>query len=135
MVRAFFLFLLLFSSPLPAEEKSSPETEFFQEESSPAQEKQTPFDSKKLLIKTVLLLAGLVGMLYGTAYFVKRMSGGRFTSSATEGEIRLVERKYISPKTSVWLLDIRGLSIVVVEGQNGVAVHSLTTQPTQKPLL
>lgn len=132
MVRAFFLVLFLCASPLQAVEMSAPETEFFQEEASPVQEKQTPLDSKALLIKTVLLLAGLVGMLYGVAYFIKRISGGRYNASATEGELHLVERKYISPKTAVWLIEVKGFPIVVVDGQNGVAVHSLPAQPAEK---
>mgnify|MGYP006987968536 CR=1 FL=1 len=85
-----------------------------------------------LLLKTVLLLAGLIGLLYGGAYFIKRMSGRHFSSSTKEGEIQLIERKYLSPKTAIWLLEVQGLPIVVVDSQNGVAVHTLTSQPTDK---
>lgn len=132
MVRAFFLVLCLCASPLQAAPINTPETEFLQEEETPPQEKRTPLDSKALLIKTVLLLAGLVGMLYGASYFIKRLGGGRYTSSATEGELHLIERKYISPKTAVWLVEVRGFPLIVVDGQNGVAVHSLHAQPTEK---
>lgn len=126
MVRVLLLLLFFFSAPLPTY-ATTMEQEFLQEEneSSKTPERQSPLDSKALLIKTVVLLAGLVGMLYGGAYLVKRMGGGKYAGSGSEGEIQLIERKFLSPKTSVWLISIKKTRIVVIEGQNGVAVHPL----------
>ncbi len=132
MLRVFFLVcsLLFLSSPLPCSEASQLKEEFLQEEEPAASEKQTPLESKALLIKTVLLLAGIVGMLYGSAYLLRKIGGSRFSPAKGEGAIRLVERQFISPKTSVWLIEIKDQPIVVVDGQNGVAVHSLTKEKT-----
>lgn len=133
MIRVFFLVLSLFfcTSPLISVDHSPTKEEFLREEEPTAEEKTTPLDSKTLLIRTVLLLAGLVGMLYGGAYLVRRMGGSRFSTSG-EGAIRLVERQFISPKTAVWLLEIQDQTVVVVDGQNGVAIHSLGTHPTKE---
>jgi flagellar biogenesis protein FliO len=136
MVRVFFLLLLSLTAPLSATETVPAEKEFLQEEPMPSVEKQTPLDSKALLIKTALLLAGIVGMLYGAAYFIKRIGGGRYSPSSGEGKIHLVERKYISPKTSVWLLEVENTSVIVVDSQNGVAVQPLSfPRQTDKELV
>jgi flagellar biogenesis protein FliO len=133
MIRVFFLILgLLFCTPLPCSETSPTKEEFLQEEESEAPVKQTPLESKTLLIKTVILLAGLVGMLYGGAYLIRRIGGSRFSPQKGSAEIQLIERQFISPKTSVWLIHVQDQPVIVVDSPNGVAVHSLSNPSTEE---
>lgn len=133
MFRIFFLAisLLFFTAPLSCKEIDAQKEEFLREEST-SSEKQTPLESKAILIKTALLLSGLVGMLYGGAYFIKKIGGNRFSPTGADNGIKLIERQFISPKTAVWLLEVKGQSVIVVDAQNGVAIHTLTTPSTKE---
>lgn len=128
MIRGFFrntfiLLFLLFSSPhLTCQEPSIP-SDFLEEEVQDQEHKL--LDTKALLIKTLLLLGGLVGTLYGAAYFVKRMGGGRYATMTSEGAIRLIEKKHLSSRTSIWLVEVNNQPMVVIDSQNAVAVHAV----------
>jgi flagellar biogenesis protein FliO len=143
----FFLFLFacctqgLCTSPLYSADNASPEqTKPFQqeetsegydhEESAPLQQVS---DVTGLFIKTFSLLAGLCGLIIVGGYVLRRMGGPRIGTFGTGTAITLIERKYISPKTSVWLIKVHEEPVVIVDSQNGVAIHSLKTQSPHQP--
>jgi flagellar biogenesis protein FliO len=147
MLRTFLASLFLFSSiffpvittPIYAEEAVVEQIETFPKEGTPEEyldEETAPqrqvIDVRALFFKTLLLLVGLCGLVVAGGYFFKRLTGGRLSSLSTNGEICLIERKYLSPKTSVWLIEARNQSLVVVDSQYGVAVHSLRENPPQE---
>lgn len=84
-------------------------------------------DIRSLFYKTVLLLITVVGILLSASYFVKRMTGAKLNGVGSEGAIRLVERKYLSPKCSIWLVEAEGQKLLVAENQSGVAIQMLKT--------
>ncbi len=88
-------------------------------------------DVRSLFYKTVFLLVSVVGVLLGASYFVKRMTGAKLTGMSSEGAIRLLERKYLSPKCSVWLVEIEGQKAVVAENQGGVTIQLLNPKENQ----
>jgi flagellar biogenesis protein FliO len=70
-------------------------------------------------------------MVVGGGWLMKRFGGGRFDSFSKEGSIQLIERKYLSPKTSVWLVEVKNESFVVIDSLNGVAIQKW--QKTNNP--
>lgn len=74
--------------------------------------------------KTIGLLAGLCGLIIGGGYFLKRLGGARIGTFGAENNIVLVERKYISPKTALWYVTIKDQPFIIVDSQQGVAIHS-----------
>lgn len=116
------------------------QTEPFLQEETPEQyteEQSAPLhqvsDVRTLFFKTFGLLAGLCGLIIVGGYVLKRLGGQRMGTFGTGGAITLVERKYISPKTCVWLIKVHEEPVVVVDSQNGVAIHSLTTKISDQP--
>ena len=82
-------------------------------------------DVRKLFFKTLFLLVGLCALVIAGGYFLKRITGGKLSSFNTNGSIQLVERKYLSPKSSVWLIEVNDQPLVVIDSQYGVAIHCL----------
>jgi flagellar biogenesis protein FliO len=128
MIRGFFclqLFVLLslFYAPvLPCAESTIPK-DFLEDE--PVEPNHKGIDPKYLLMKTILVLGGIVGTLYGTAYFIKRMGGGKYSTLSTDGAIRLIEKKHLSPKTAIWLVEVNDQPMVIVDSQNAAAIHPI----------
>ena len=86
-------------------------------------------DVRGLFIKTFGLLAGLCGLVVVGGYLLKRI-GPKGVSFGADGAIVLVERKYISPKTALWLVKVNGQPLLVVDSQNGVAIQNLREEKT-----
>jgi flagellar biogenesis protein FliO len=135
------LFVLLFvccmqGIPAAAEQDPSLEERIFEErvnDEDPALHQVS--DVRALFFKTFGLLAGLCGLVIVGGYALKRIGGPRGSALGAGGAITLIERKYISPKTVVWLVNVNDQPLVVVDSQNGVAIHTLNpTQPTQQVL-
>ena len=123
-------------APVTSMALSTQETRATQEETTPEEispDESTPqgqvIDVQHLFFKTVVLLIGICGLVIGGGYFLKRIAGGRLNSFSTDGAIVLLERKYLSPKTSLWIVEVNHQPLVVVDSQYGVAVHSLKETP------
>ena len=127
-------------STVYAEEVVVEKENFLQEENPPAFfDEENPsqhqvIDVRKLFFKTLIMLAGLCGLVVAGGYFLKRISGGKLSSFSTDGAIQLVERKYLSPKTSLWLVEVKNQPLVIIDSQYGAAIHSLKEIPEEKNL-
>jgi len=95
-------------------------------------EQREPVDVQKLFFKTVVLVVFLSGAVLAGGWLLKRATGNKFNSFNTEGAIQLLERKYLSPKTSVWLIEVNEKPVVIIESVHGVAVHSLSQNSSDK---
>lgn len=78
-------------------------------------------DSKlsDLWSKSLLLLAVAIGVLFIATWFMKRMEYFKPQIAPKDARIRIVERRMLSPKSYVYLLDVDGHKIVVTESING----------------
>jgi flagellar protein FliO/FliZ len=80
-----------------------------------------------VFLKMILTLAALVVGIIGSVWFFKRMTGGRV--SGTPGRsIQVLERKALSPKTMLYLIDVDGKQSVIAESQ--LEVRRLMTLDT-----
>lgn len=85
-----------------------------------AKEPPSRFLSDMLNMLTTLGL--MVVVLVGISWFLKKMLNTRIQQANSNSLIKIHERRALSPKTAIYLLDICGKGIVVAESQNGV-VH------------
>jgi flagellar protein FliO/FliZ len=148
MIRAIIIGCMLLSCPCSsflvpvyADEIELEQQNFPQDENPLAlpEEEETPphrqvIDVRKLFFKTLMMLIGLCALVVAGGYFLKRIAGGKLRAFTTDGSIQLIERKYLSPKTSLWLVEVKGQPIIVVDSQYGVAIHSLNEKETEKNL-
>jgi flagellar biogenesis protein FliO len=144
LISLFFFCPTLFpttTTPLYAEDVIIDQEEIIPNDDNPETylEEETPhqqvIDVRKLFFKTLLLLIGLCGLVIAGGYLLKRVAGGKLNSFNTNGGIQLVERKYLSPKTSLWLVEVKNKPFVVIDSQHGVAIHSLNEMPSKEDTL
>jgi flagellar biogenesis protein FliO len=80
-------------------------------------------ETNKFLTEFVNMMATLgliISLILIVAWFLKRMLNARQDVANTTSLIKVVERRALSPKTVIYLLDIEGKSIIISESQNGV---------------
>ena len=80
------------------------------------------------LYKVVLGLFILLILLFLAVFLLRRLTGGGFRSMSGNKSIRILERRPLSPKTTLFLVEISGKEILVAESQ--FEVRALTTIDT-----
>lgn len=69
----------------------------------------------------MLATLGLViGIILIAAWFLKRLLNTRIEQINTTSTIKISERRALSPKTALYLLEIHGKTVLIAESQNGV---------------
>ncbi len=112
------LFMLLGADiPGVAEAASAPATESYQ------------WALAKILGSLGLVLA----FVFFTLWFVRRLSHGRGVQGGTH-RIKVLEKRPLSPKTMLYLIEMNGEEVVIAESQLEVRVlSSLTEQDEKQP--
>ena len=67
--------------------------------------------------KMILTLAGLLCLVLVTIWALKKFSHGRFGSFGSQKNIVILERKNLSPKTLLYLVEVDGKKILLSESQ------------------
>ncbi len=132
-LRNFFYLILCFSlssaifaeekvPPLQHEELSTPNTfqQWENQEDSEAKPEEAHF--QELFLRTILLLGLLVGFLFASSWILRKMQFGKFMQSNKGAEIQLLEKKVLSNKTCVWLIEVRDIQMAVGESQQGLEI-------------
>ncbi len=79
----------------------------------------------KMLLSLILLIA----LLWGTVYILRRLIHRRLQSGSATQSIQVVEKRMISPKTTLYLLDVEGETILMAESQLEVKKLSASRIP------
>lgn len=113
-----FVILVILFTPLAADTPNTspvfPSKEFHVDEN---EDDHFTHDLMQMLSTLGLLLAVvLIG-----SWFLRRMMHSRVQSLNTTSEIKILEQRPLTPKTSIFLLEIRGKGIVMAESVNGVS--------------
>lgn len=90
-------------------------------------EQDQPDNFQVKFMNMLFMLGLLIGVMILASWFIKRMMKTRLEQINTGSSIRVVEARYLSPKTTVYLLDAMGKGILVAESHTGVTY--LTTVP------
>lgn len=76
-------------------------------------------------IKTIVVLVGLVVLIILTVWMFKKVSNGRFKSFNYHKSIKVLEKRPLSPKSMLYLVDVRGKEVLIAESQ--FEVRAITT--------
>jgi flagellar biogenesis protein FliO len=74
----------------------------------------------KEFIKMLMTLGAIITILLLASWLLKRMSNTRIQQINESSEIKILERRSATTKTSVFLLDVRGKQYAVVESHNAL---------------
>jgi flagellar biogenesis protein FliO len=67
-------------------------------------------------LKMILTLLALVVGIIGTVWFMRRLSGGRLSGGSSRS-IKILEKKALSPKTMLYVIEVEGKQTVIAESQ------------------
>lgn len=123
-------------SPLAAETTSTPT------ETKPAQTKESPsnywdedVDDTKVkssfsdeFLHMMMSLGFIIVIMLLAGWALKRLMGQRVQQANNNSDIKVIERRPLSAKSAVYLLDIHGRTIIV--GESATGLHSLGDFPT-----
>lgn len=78
------------------------------------------FNFGKEFVNMILNLGLLVAVLVAAAWFMRRLSRSRMHQMNASSGIKIIERRALHPKASIYLLDIMGKKIVISENSSGI---------------
>jgi flagellar biogenesis protein FliO len=144
-MRLLTILALLCSSVSYAEDKQPPATQQTTPapaKPEPAKPAPLPEPSKDLLppplpsssemtnsyegafVRMLVTLLGLVFLVFATFWILRRLGKGKFSMGAGK-TIAVMEKKSLSPKTMLYIVEIEGKRVLISESQ--VEVRALTT--------
>lgn len=122
---AFLAAIFSFSS-VGADDTPSPAPEPVEHTTIPSTfEEAVPISYEGAFAKMLLTLAGLIVLIFLTVWVLRRVSQGRFGGAGAGRSIKILEKRALSPKSVLYLLEIGGKKIVIAESQ--LEVRRITT--------
>ena len=84
--------------------------------------KPTPQDDKFLseLFNMLASLGLIVALIILVGWFLKRLATTRLEQANVVSTIKILEKRALSPKSMIYLLEIEGTGILIAESANGV---------------
>ena len=67
-------------------------------------------------LKMLLTFAALIVGIIGAVWFLRRMAGGKFGGAAGRS-IKIIEKKPLSPKTMLYIIEFEGKQTLITESQ------------------
>ena len=74
-----------------------------------------PGDLGAAFFKMIISLVILVLLLWVTVYFLRKLIQHRLQKGNTEQSIQILEKRMISPKTMLYLIEIEGKTVLLAE--------------------
>ncbi len=68
-------------------------------------------------IKMILTLGGLLVLVFLTLWLLRKFSHGRLGGFASSKKIKILEKKPLSPKTILYLVELDGKQVFIAESQ------------------
>lgn len=88
---------------------------------------QTPQNEAELndrfyseFFKMLWMLGLIIGFLLIVSWFLKKMMNTRLQQMNSSSLVQIVERRPLTPKTTVYVLEILGRKVVIAESHNGI---------------
>ncbi len=121
------LFTLFAPFTLSAETTAPPQKEVESEALKKWEEKNAPREVKEdssfseLMTKTLLLLIAILAALFVATWCMKKMNRFKLKTQEEPSRIALIEKKVLSPKSILYIIEIDGHAIALAESAtNGV---------------
>ena len=117
---------LFFASPLKGDEPKDPpkieaitppavQTPDIATTAIPTSPLDAPYEAT--LLKMLLTLGGLLALVFITIWGLKKLKQGRLGGFGAQKKIVILEKKPLSPKTLLYLLELDGKKILLSESQ------------------
>jgi flagellar protein FliO/FliZ len=68
-------------------------------------------------LKMFLALIGLIVAIFFTVWLLKKLSQGRWAGGNSNRSIKILEKRPLSPKTMLYIIDVDGQQSVIAESQ------------------
>src|ERR1700722_16543977 len=127
------------SSPLPSEQNSqpspSPSPPFpFPLEPSPT-ETRKPGEDRFIFdfINMLATLGLLISIILIATWILKRLLNTRLQQMNSSSNIKIVERRALSPKTAIYIIEVNNRNLVVAESVNGITQLTDDYQAADSP--
>lgn len=72
------------------------------------------------MLNMFFVLGFIVAAMFLVAWVLKKMLNTRLQQMNTTSTIKVLERRSLSPKSAIYLLDVHGKGIVIAETPNGI---------------
>lgn len=80
--------------------------------------------------KMILMLAVIITFLLLVMWFIKRMMSARIEQMNVTSTIKVTERRLLTPKTAIYVIEVDNRRLVIAESSNGVtSLGSVTSKP------
>lgn len=76
-----------------------------------------PLSTGALLAKTLFTFIALIALIFASYWFVKRLSQNRVYGSHSDHLIQIIEKKALSPKTVLYVIEVEGKQVLLAESQ------------------
>ncbi|NDD99709.1 hypothetical protein EB008_05400 [bacterium] len=107
----------------PAQEVKKTQESEKEDQNQDSQEIQTQNKNfQNAILKTLLSLFGFVTLILLTIWFLRRMSHSRHTFGMKSHSLQILEKRLLSPKTTLYLMEIDGKKVVFAESMMEVKV-------------
>jgi flagellar biogenesis protein FliO len=113
------------ASPPPEAESSSSPISLFETKSQTS-------SYEHAFLKMILTLIGLLVLVFGTLWILRKLSHGKIGSFSSLKKIKIVEKRPLSPKTVLYLVEIGDKQIFLTESQLEVKTLLLPAQEEEK---
>jgi flagellar biogenesis protein FliO len=80
------------------------------------------------LVRMLISLAVCIGLLVLTVWFLRRMMQAKFQRANKEQTIHVLEKRMISPKSALYLIELEGKRILVAESQFEIKMKFLNEE-------
>lgn len=112
MWRILLILLAFFTTTLSGSDAGSKPMAPIEEEAMP------PVESYGYtFFKMIVTLVVLVGLVIVTLWLLRRLSGGRLRGQNQMRAIKILERRPLSPKSMLYLVEVEGKQVLISESQ------------------
>lgn len=73
-------------------------------------------------IHMLTVLGFIIALIFLVSWLLKRMLNTRIQQVNTTSDIKILERRALSPKTTIYILDIQGLKVAIAESPTGATL-------------
>jgi flagellar biogenesis protein FliO len=74
-----------------------------------------PGDIGAAFVKMLLTFVALIALLFGTYWFIRRLIRNRLQKGVGDASIQILEKRMISPKTMLYLVEVENKKILLAE--------------------
>ncbi len=89
---------------------------------------------KVAIFKTFGILVFLLGFIFLTVWALRRLSQGRFRASNHYKSIKVLEKRPLSPKSMLYLVEVYEKKFLIAESQHEVRPLATVAEPLQRDL-